>query len=236
MSESETTKFVIVTGASQGIGLAITQRLLAEGLHVIAASRNPERMRPLIPAAYLDRLYTFATDLATAEGCASLANYAKTLTNAPHILVNNAGVFEPGSVLDAPAGQLEHQFAINVLSAYYVTAALVPAMRASGSGHIFNMCSVASIMAYDGGGSYTISKFALLGYTKALRKELLGSGIKVTAVLPGAVKTPSWDGVAIPEGRIMPPADIASMIWACYATSPSTVIEELILRPEQGDL
>jgi len=103
-------------------------------------------------------------------------------------------------------------------------------------GHIFNICSVASITAYPNGGSYSISKFALLGMSKVLREELKASGIKVTAVLPGATWSASWAGVDLPEERLMKASDIADSIYAASLLSPAAVIEEIIIRPQLGDL
>lgn len=109
-------------------------------------------------------------------------------------------------------------------------------MRTAKKGYIFNICSVASINSYDGGGSYAISKFALLGFTKNLRHELKTDHIRVTAVLPGAVLTPSWDGTPLPESRFIPADDIATLILQAYQLSDRTVVEEILIRPQLGDL
>jgi short-subunit dehydrogenase len=90
-------------------------------------------------------------------------------------------------------------------------------------------------MAYPNGGSYTISKFALLGFSKCLREELKDEGIRVTAVMPGATLTPSWEGAGYPAERFMPPEDVAESIFGAYELSDRTVVEEMILRPQKGD-
>jgi short-subunit dehydrogenase len=104
------------------------------------------------------------------------------------------------------------------------------------NGHIFNMCSVASLMAYPNGGSYSISKFALLGFSKCLREEMKPFNIKVTSIMPGAVLTDSWAGVDIPEERFMRAEDVAKTIWTAYHLSDSAVIEEIVMRPQKGDI
>jgi NADP-dependent 3-hydroxy acid dehydrogenase YdfG len=91
-------------------------------------------------------------------------------------------------------------------------------------------------MPYVNGGSYCITKFALLGFTKVLRAELISTPIRVTAILPGAVETPSWESAGLPSERFIPPADIANAVWACYQMAPSTVVEELVVRPLLGDI
>jgi short-subunit dehydrogenase len=103
-------------------------------------------------------------------------------------------------------------------------------------GHIFMICSTASIMAYPNGGSYCVSKFALYGMTKVFREELKPHGIKVTAVLPGATLTDSWSETDLPKERFMQAQDVAESIWSAYHLSPSAVIEELLMRPQLGDI
>jgi short-subunit dehydrogenase len=109
-------------------------------------------------------------------------------------------------------------------------------MKTLKSGHIFNMCSIASIKAYANGGSYAISKFALLGFSKCLREELKSFGIRVTAILPGATMTASWDGIDLPESRFMKVEDVADSVYAAYSLSTRSVVEEIIIRPQLGDI
>jgi len=109
-------------------------------------------------------------------------------------------------------------------------------MTATKTGHIFTLCSIASLAAYPNGGSYSISKFALLGFTKNLRKELQPHGIKVTAVIPGAAYTDSWKRSGISEQRLMEAEDIAEVIYHSTLLSPQAVVEEIIIRPQLGDL
>jgi short-subunit dehydrogenase len=142
----------------------------------------------------------------------------------------------PGKLQDEADGQLEQQLNTNLFSAYHLTRDLLPSMLAKGSGHIFNICSIASLNAYEYGGSYSISKFALLGFSKNLRLELKDSGIKVTAVCPGAVFTNSWAGSGVDPNRIMEANDIAKMIYAATQLSPQAVVEDIVMRPQLGDL
>ena len=109
----------------------------------------------------------------------------------------------------------------NVYSAYYLTKHLLTAMKAKQKGHIINICSIASKIAYPNGGSYSISKFALLGFSKVLREELKSEGIKVTAILPGATWSDSWKGTTLPPERLMEAKDIAlSLIHISEPTRP----------------
>ena len=149
------------------------------------------------------------------------------------VLVNNAGRFIQDTLL-GEAEALPNQMQTNVYSAYYLTRSLLPHFVHQKAGHIFNMCSVASIQAYAGGASYCISKYALLGLSEMLREELKSHGIRVTAIIPGATLTDSWQGVD--ESRLMSPEDIASMVLSSYKLSFRSVVEEIRLRPQQGDL
>ena len=166
----------------------------------------------------------------------AFAETLKTQWGEVDVLVNNAGVFVPGEIGQEEDGVLERLIETNLYSAYHFTRALLPMMVGKGRGHIFNMCSIASQIAYPNGGSYSISKFALLGFSKVLREELKPKGVKVTAILPGATWSNSWAGVDLPESRLMQASDIALAVWCAYQMSPSAVLEELVIRPQLGDL
>jgi short-subunit dehydrogenase len=154
----------------------------------------------------------------------------------PDILINNAGQFIPGSVYDEEEGAMEKMMEMNLYGAYHLTRLLLPKMIEVRRGHIFNMCSVASIKAYPNGGAYSISKFALLGFSKNLREEMKPHNIKVTAVIPGAAYTESWASSGIEETRFMQAKDIAEMVYASSKLSPQACVEEILLRPQLGDI
>jgi short-subunit dehydrogenase len=109
-------------------------------------------------------------------------------------------------------------------------------MMARRSGHIFNICSVASLQAYPNGGAYSISKYALAGFSANLREEMKPHGIKVTTVYPGAAFTDSWSGTGVDPRRIMTAADVAEMVYTASRLSPQATVEEILLRPQLGDL
>lgn len=109
-------------------------------------------------------------------------------------------------------------------------------MIARKSGHIFSMGSVAGLTAYPNGGSYAVSKWAMLGMTKCLREELKPHQIKVTSILAGATYTASWEGVDLPIERFMKAEDVAESVWAAYNLSPQSVVEEIVIRPQLGDI
>lgn len=233
-------KNIVVTGASKGIGRAIVLKFAAEGFAVAACARNEADLKKLeeeVHAIAPAFNHVFETcDMSDPIQVRHFADKIKTAWATVEILVNNAGVFIPGQVINEAEGTLEKLINTNLYSAYHMTRALVSDMIGANGGHIFNMCSITSLNAYANGGSYSISKFAMLGFSKSLREELKPHGVKVTSLMPGATLTDSWAGVDLPESRFMKAEDIAQLILDIYNLSDSTVIEEVVLRPVLGDI
>jgi len=230
---------VVITGASQGIGYAVAEAFAAEGHTLCICSKTAARLKEATES--LVKKYPKATihsrqaDLAKPEDSKAFGSWCLSL-GTPSILINNAGFFLPGNLMEEEQGILESQIAANLYSAYHTSRAIVPSMIKEGNGHIFNICSIASLQAYPQGGSYSISKYALEGFSKNLREELKDKGIKVTGVYPGATYTNSWAGSGVEPSRIMEASDIAKMILAAAHLSPQAVIEDIVMRPLLGDL
>ncbi|MDZ4808280.1 MAG: SDR family oxidoreductase [Bacteroidota bacterium] len=232
-------KNVIVTGASKGIGKAIAEIFAANGHTLFLCARGEvalyktmEELLTKFPAATI-KAKPF--DLSKKEDTIAFGNWCLSF-GVPDILINNAGLFEPGSVHNEPDGLLENQMATNVYSAYHVSRTVLPSMMERKSGHIFNMCSIASLHAYTNGGAYSISKFALFGFSKNLREEMKPYGIKVTSIHPGAVMSDSWGDYDNSSKRIMEAEDIAKMVFAASRLSAQACVEDIIIRPQLGDL
>lgn len=243
MNKAQTSeKLIVVTGGSKGIGRAVVARFLKAGFPVATCARSAPDLAALTTELQADVpgavLHTLAADLSQQADCARFARFVLTLGLPVAVLVNNAGAFIPGRLQDEPAdgSQLRQMLAVNLLSAYDVTLPLLPGLIARGQGHIFTICSTASITAYPNGGSYGIAKHALLGFTKNLREELKTSGVRVTAVLPGPTLTASWAGVELPAERFVQADDVAEALFSAYSLSPHAVVEELLIRPQLGDL
>jgi len=230
---------VLVTGASRGIGKAVAGIFASNGHDLFLSSRNEvalykamEELQTNYPSISIKAK---AFDLSDKQQAKDLGNWCLKYA-VPDIIVNNAGLFEPGSVYNEPEGTLESQLAINLHSAYHLTRTLLPKMMERRSGHILNLCSIASLHAYDNGGAYSISKFAMYGFSKNLREEMKSYNIKVTAIHPGAVLTDSWGDYDNSSSRIMEVEDIAKMIFACTQLSPAACVEDIVIRPQLGDL
>ena len=230
---------VLITGASRGIGKAIAEIFAANGYDLFLSSRSEvalykamEELQTNFPSVSIKAK---AFDLSDKQQAKDLGNWCLEYA-IPDILVNNAGLFQPGSVYNEPEGTLESQLAINVSSGYHLTRTLLPKMMDRRSGHIFNLCSIASLHAYNNGGAYSISKFAIYGFSKNLREEMKPYNIKVTSVHPGAVHTDSWSGYDNSSKRIMEAEDIAKMVYACTQLSAAACVEDIVIRPQLGDL
>ncbi len=232
-------KNIIITGASRGFGYAIAEIFAENGNDLLLTSMNESRLSKAL--AELQNKYPGITikakpfDLSKKEQALAFGEWCLK-NGSPDVLVNNAGSFAGSNVHNEEDGALEEMIETNLYSAYHLTRKIVPVMIEKKSGHIFNMSSIAGLKAYPNGGSYSISKFALRGFSINLRDELKPYNIKVTTVFPGAAYTDSWAASGIERKRFMEASDIAKMVYAASQLSLSACVEEIILRPQLGDI
>jgi NAD(P)-dependent dehydrogenase (short-subunit alcohol dehydrogenase family) len=230
---------VLITGATRGIGRAIALEFASRGSNIAFCARDAAAVAAfelLLRHDYGIEAHGYSVDLSSKKEVQTFAVLALERLGGLDILVNNAGVFLPGSVGAEADGVFEQLMAVNLAAPYHLTRVALPELRKSARAHVFNICSTASIMAYPNGGSYCISKFGLLGMNKVLRAETQGSNIRVTAVMPGATLTDSWAGSDLPPERFIQPEAVAKAVAACWDVNESSVVEELLVRPLQGDV
>jgi len=231
---------IVITGGTKGIGKAIAEKFAQEGFNIAICARTSEDLKAVKKALKANysgsKILTKKVDMQAKKEVEKFADLLLKKWGGVDVIVNNAAAFIQGAFLEEPDGLLESMMATNVYGSYYLTRKLLPNLINRKKGHIFNICSVASQKVYPNCSSYVISKFALLGFSKVLRQELMDKNIKVTSVIPGATLTNSWAGVTLPEGRIMPPEDVANAIWSAYNLGPSSTVEEIVMRPTLGDL
>ena len=231
---------VIISGATKGIGRSIAEKMAKEGHNVSVCSRDQADLDSM--EAYWQtqfpksKIYTFKADVSSKEETIAFGKFCVDQYDKVDVLVNNAGTFIPGLLMEEEEGALEKMMETNLYSAYHLSRTIIPHMPSDRPSYIINMASVASLLAYPNGGSYSISKFALRGFSMVLREELKEQNIKVTTVMPGATWSNSWKGVDLPESRLMQADDIAEAVWSIFQMSPAAVVEELIIRPQLGDL
>lgn len=230
----------IITGATKGIGKAIAIAFCKEGYNLALCSRTLSDLESfkaeLLKINSNIEIFIISVDVSKKSEVIAFGDFVKSKWSTIDILVNNAGVFLPGEIIKEADGNLEIMMETNLYSAYHLSRSIVPTMKTAKSGHIFNMCSIASLIAYPNGHSYSISKFALLGMSKALREELKPYNIRVTSIMPGATWSNSWVGFEAPEERLMKAEDIADVVLSAYKLSKQSVVEEIVIRPQLGDL
>ena len=231
---------IVITGGSRGFGKAIAEKFASEGHHLYLCSKNAVALYNAVDEILTRNpqitIKARPYDLSIKEQAQEFGKWILSLDVSVDVLVNNAGFFLPGGVHNEEDGVLEEMIHINLYSAYHLTRVLLPKMMSQKSGHIFNICSIASLNAYHNGGAYSISKYAMAGFSRNLREEMKPHGVKVTTMYPGAALTDSWAGSDIDPGRIMEASDIAEIICSCTKLSPQACPEDIILRPQLGDL
>ncbi|MEO8795231.1 MAG: SDR family oxidoreductase [Daejeonella sp.] len=230
----------IVTGGTKGIGKAICLKLAANNCSLAVCARNWTDLQNLkneiaekFPGV---QVVLFKADLEKPKDVLDFADFVNSEFKFVDILINNAGIFIPSAFLDEDENAFEKQMQINLNTPVVLSRIFGLKMRDQKKGHIFNICSVASLNPAENAGSYSVTKFALLGLTKVLRMELKSFGVKVTAVLPGSTLTASWEGTTIPADKFVKPDDVADAIVNTLKMSPGANVDEIIITPLGGDV
>ena len=231
---------VVITGASQGIGAA-TARVFAEGLpgvRLALVARSVGKLAAVAKTAAKRgaEAEVFRCDVADEASVAAMAAAVLKRFGPPDVLVNNAGLFAGAPFAQTSLGLFDRLVAVNLRSVFLVSQAFLPAMVRRRRGDIFNMSSIAGLQAYPHGAAYCAAKFGVTGLTKVMRAELKDKGIRGTAVHPGATWTPSWSKSGFKAGRMIPAEDIARAMLDAHRLDRRTVVEEIVLRPQLGDI
>lgn len=231
---------ILVTGASQGIGAAIAKVFAGEvrGVRLALVARNEKNLKMV--AAVCEKLgataEVFACDVADEAAVGAMAAAVTKRFDAVDVLINNAGAFMNSPLLTTTVADFDRMIAANLRSVFLVSRAIVPGMVQRGRGDVFNMGSVAGLIPFAGDAGYCAAKFGVTGLSKVMRTELKDKGVRVCCVYPGATASPSWDGSGVATERIMPAEDVARAFLDIYRLSRRTVVEEIVLRPQLGDV
>lgn len=231
---------IVVTGASQGIGrtvaLEFARRLSDCTISLVA--RTAENLRETAELCEAEGATTHVVACDLTKDDAVDAATARILDIDPPVtcLANIAGMYQPGDLADTTTDDVLFQFDVNVLSGFRMTKRLLPGMNERGRGHVFFIGSVASKKGYPGGFSYCIAKHGVLGLARGIREDTKDTGVAVTCVMPGATWSPSWEGSGVDPDRMMPADDVAALIVQAYQLSPRSVVEEILVRPQKGDV
>ena len=230
---------VLITGASQGIGASIAKVFAKEisGVRLALVARNEKNLTKTATAcAKLGaKVETFLCDVRDESAVSEMTAAVLKRFRQVDVLINNAGKFEPTDFLTMKVTDLDRLWNVNLRSLFLVSQAFARGMAERGSGHIFNMSSIAGQQAYPGGAGYCAAKFGVTGLSKVMRAELMAKGVRVTTVYPGATVSPSWKGSGMDTKLMMPTKDVARAFYDIYRLSQNTVVEEIVLRPQGGD-
>jgi NAD(P)-dependent dehydrogenase (short-subunit alcohol dehydrogenase family) len=214
-------KVWMITGASRGIGAALVHAAAAAGDRVIATARDPSRIDD--PAFNSSSVEKIALDVTDEQQAKRAAESALDRFGRIDVLVNNAGYSFLGAIEECSAAEVEAQFRTNVFGLLNVTRAVLPAMRAQRSGHIFNLSSSATLDASPGASSYAASKAAVETLTESLAKECAPLGIRVTVILPGHFGTGfQQDSTFFAERSIEDYGPTAGMLRASVGSLPKS--------------
>jgi short-subunit dehydrogenase len=233
-------KNAIITASTKGMGRAIAIAFAKEGINLAICSRHDDELSAF-KAALLGinqdiKVFTAAIDVSIKEQVVQFAADAETALGFINIIVNNAGIYEYSSILDDQDETLEKHVNINLMPAYELYRFFGKKMIEKKEGHIFTICSVASLTPIPEAGTYSITKVALLGLSKVMHTEMQQHGVKVTAIIPGSTLTDSWKGMTVDKDKMVLPEDIASAIVNTYKMSPGASVEEIIIKPTFGQI
>ncbi|WP_428945473.1 SDR family oxidoreductase [Pantoea sp. FN060301] len=185
-------KTVVITGSSSGIGLAAANDLLRRGYRVLAACRKPEDVARMNALGFTGVELDLNDSASVTKAAATIISLCD---NRLYGLFNNGGYGVYGLLASVSREQMEQQFATNLFGTHQLTILLLPALRAGGGARIINTSSVLGLISTPGRGAYAASKYALEAWSDALRMELHGSGIRVSLIEPGPIKTRFTDNV-----------------------------------------
>ncbi|GHD98969.1 SDR family NAD(P)-dependent oxidoreductase [Streptomyces alanosinicus] len=189
-----TARIALVTGAAGVIGSAVTRALLDDGAVVVAADLAARSAGP-VPGELADRWLPRALDVADEASWSRLADEVEERFGRLDVLVNNAGVMRPGPLQTTTVEDYARMVAVNQTGVFLGMRACLPLMIRAGGGHIINMASFASLEGIPGLSAYCASKHAVLGLTRSAAMEVVGLGVRVNAICPGAVATPLMQGI-----------------------------------------
>jgi len=237
-------KIALVTGASSGIGAATAELLAREGAVVALVARRADRLDSLVQriVAAGGRAAAFAADVAQESGATGVAERVLKHYGRVDILVNSAGIVRPGEVESADPAHWREMIDINLLSAMYLSKAVLPGMRARSDGHIVNVSSTAGRHVGTRHSGYAASKHAVNAFSEAMRQEVAPFGIRVTIVEPGATNTEVAESIPDAQDRAamsqhitkqgnMDASDVAGAILFALRQPPNVNVREIWLAP-----
>ncbi|RVT99990.1 SDR family oxidoreductase [Mucilaginibacter limnophilus] len=233
-------KNALITGATKGMGRAITIALAKQGINVAICSRNAHELEAfkaeLHEIAPQIKVVTAVADCSIKAELINFAEFTEKNMGFVGIIVNNVGMYRHLPILEDDENSFEKQVNTNLMPAYELYRFFGKKMVSAGEGHIFNICSVASLQPIAVAGVYSVTKYALLGLNKVMKLEMEPHGVKVTAIIPGSTYTDSWKGMEVDPNQMVLPEDIAEAITMILNMSVGANVDEMIIKPAGGQL
>src|SRR6185312_1862807 len=233
-------KNAIITASTKGMGRAIAIAFAKIGVNLAICSRSNDDLaafkKELQVINPTIKVFISVTDCSVRQQVLDFAAAAEKELGFISIIVNNVGMYTYSSILDDQEETFEKHVNTNLMPAYELYRYFGKKMIAAHKGHIFSICSVASLNPIAEAGSYSVTKYALLGLSKVMRLETQPHGVKVTAIIPGSTLTDSWKGMEVDKDKMVLPEDIASAIINVYKMSPGANVDEIIIKPVYGQV
>ncbi|EMM1348945.1 SDR family oxidoreductase [Staphylococcus aureus] len=226
-----TDKVAVVTGAGSGIGEVIATLLHEEGVKVILAGRNKDKLQNVANQLAQDSVKVVPTDVTKKEEVDELIKIAQQTFGGLDIVINSAGQMLSSKITDYQVDEWDSMIDVNIKGTLYTTQAALPTMLEQSSGHLINIASISGFEVTKSSTIYSATKAAVHTITQGLEKELAKTGVKVTSISPGMVDTAITAAYNPTDRKKLEPQDIAEAVL--YAlTQPSHVnVNEITVRP-----
>lgn len=226
-----------ITGASSGIGKATVNEFVSVGCNVFASARRINELNRLTENDNESQIGIYPCNVASRANVDQTFKKISTEYNI-NCLINNAGITSFKSAEENSIKEIDEVINTNLLGSIYTIKAVLPHFKKIGGGTIINVLSIVTKKTFTNSSAYTASKMGLLGYARVLREEVRKHNICVINVIPGATDTPIWSREMGEEHskRMMSPESIARLMVSAFLQSDNLVVEEIVVRPLQGDL
>lgn len=219
-------RVAIVTGASKGLGAAITRRFAKEGIRVVACARSEDKLKK-VAESDPDLIFPVPCDITQSRQVKGVIDTTIERFGRIDILVNNAGLGRFGKVHELSEEDWDQMMSVNLKGAFLACKYAIPFLIRQ-KGHIVNISSVAGIVAFPGGGGYCASKFGLMALSDALTQELKPHEVRVSTLCPGSILTEF--GAAKPYA--LKPEQVAETVWQMVSAPPGVIYNQIIMRPQ----
>ncbi len=221
----------IITGASKGLGKEFAKFASKFGGTIGIIASSQKRLKDVAEDLKNCNVITYTCDFTDSDAVDALTHELRDDFKQIDVLINNVGAFEMGTLDEIDIEQVNRMLAINFKAAFSITQNFLTVFKSQKSGTIINIGSIVTEQPRKDTSAYTISKFALHGYTKLITEELKDFGVKVTEIIPGSINTSSWDGIEAPKEEFVQSKDIVDAIEMILKSSLGTNFEQIIVRP-----